>query len=614
MRRPRENLTPYPACREGKYAGKRLPTKLRLASLLVAALLASTLSSVVAQTPRTPVPLVTLVPPTPLPPPPTATPRPPLIQSALARIKADPPHVVIGIPYNISRFATLTITGEVEGFEADIAQAIADDWGVKLSLKQVTRQNALDLLLSGQIDLLMGQVILSRDEAKQAMLDFSDAIFASRQVALARENTIGDIKDLGGKTVGVVVGSRAEEAYNAWAAASGVQATVKRYAMIDEGIRALVNQQIDVLAGDRWELHERVAGIVFGVTLLPTPFRVEPYAIAMRRYDDNLRTLVNRTLQRLVKSQRLDPIYAQWFPNNLLPVSDRVIPRVWNNLDDDSRALADFSTDIVMPSQPVVARIKAKQPLRVAGLGALPGPNGKQPALEALNQALINEMARRWGVPVQQVQGSFGKGEDMIASGQADIAVGLEPHWGTVDRIDFAAIYALHGYRLMTPFGSSLITDFKDFFATNRQFAYFADDPDALELAKKEFEKVRIPLDTIKPMRLQVDNDAIQVLVTDRTANAVFGDSLRLWPIVQANPKFVQLTEKTYPTGGTKPISFGVPRNDADFRVLVEITLQDMYKDGTYQKIWTDTFGFGDPLTITVWPGPSTLFGIKTSG
>jgi polar amino acid transport system substrate-binding protein len=588
---------------------------LRLSALLIGLLtilLVLTGAVATAQTERTPVPLVTLVPPTPLPPGPTPTARPLLTQSALVRIKTDQ-RLIVGIPYNVARFSTLTVTGDVEGFEADIAQAIADDWGVKLILQQVTRQDAQDMLLGGQIDLLMGQVMPSRDDRRQALRDYSDPVFAGRQVALALENTVPDIKDLGGKTVGVVVASRAEEAYNAWAATSGVQATVKRYAMIDDALRALQNKEIDALAGDRWELHEKVAGIIFGVTLLPTPFRVEPYAIAMSRYDDNLRTLVNRTLQRLVKSQRLAPIYDQWFPANLMPASDRVVPRVWSSLDDDSRALADFPTDIIMPPQPVVARIKAKQPLRVAGLGAPPGSNGKPPVLEALNQAVVNEMAQRWGVPVQLVPDSYGKGEDVLASAQADIAVGLEPHWSTVDRIDFAGIYAQHGYRLMVPFGSTAVKDFADLFATRRQIGYFADDPGAVDLIKKEFEKVRIPPDTLVPLRMQVDNDAIQFLVTDHTANAVFADSLRLLPIVQANPKFVQLTEKTYPAGASKPVAFGVPRNDADFRVLVEVTLQDMYRDGTYQKIWEDTFGLGDPLTITVWPGPSTLFGIKTS-
>ena len=65
---------------------------------------------------------------------------------------------------------------------------------------------------------------------------------------------------------------------------------------------------------------------------------------------------------------------------------------------------------------------------------------------------------------------------------------------------------------------------------------------------------------------------------------------------------------------GIKAISFAVPRNDADFRVLVDVTLQEMYRDGTYQKIYNANFGVGNPLNVLVWPGASTLFGVKTSG
>ena len=48
--------------------------------------------------------------------------------------------------------------------------------------------------------------------------------------------------------------------------------------------------------------------------------------------------------------------------------------------------------------------------------------------------------------------------------------------------------------------------------------------------------------------------------------------------------------------------------------VLVEVTLQEMYRDGTYQKIYNANFGVGNPLNVLVWPGASTLFGVKTSG
>jgi ABC-type amino acid transport substrate-binding protein len=58
-------------------------------------------------------------------------------------------------------------------------------------------------------------------------------------------------------------------------------------------------------------------------------FRTEPYGIAMRRHDDNLRTLVNRTLQRLASTDRLKPLYDQWFPTNLMPNEERIYPQIW---------------------------------------------------------------------------------------------------------------------------------------------------------------------------------------------------------------------------------------------------------------------------------------------
>jgi len=577
--------------------------------LIVVFLLAGLSSAVIAQQPeRTPVPLVTLVPPTPLPPAPTATPQPMITQSALARIKANG-YITVGIPYNIARFATLTTTGDIDGFEADIAQAIADDWGVKLHWQQVTRRNGVDLLLNGQIDLLVGQVIVSRDT--QAQIDFSDPVFANRQVALApADSTMQDIKDLNGQTVGLVMGSRAEEAFNVWAEANSIQAEVKRYTMLDEALRALSKGEINALAGDRWELHERVAGVIQGVKLLSGAFRVEPYGIAMRRYDDNLRILVNRTLQRLVQSQRYTPIYDVWFPKNLMPEEDRVIPRVWLNIDADTRSYADFPTDILMPPQSGVARIKAKQAIRVAGLGAPVDASGKPTVFETFNQALVNEMGRRWGVAIEAVPDSYGKGEDVLASGQADLALGVEPHWGSVDRVDFVGVYADHGYRLLVR-AQSGIEDFSALFTGVRSVGVFADDQAAFDTAKKLMTKAGIAEGSIRKVNINSEQEAVERVFENQTARVLFADELRLIPIAQANPSKVQLAKKRY---DLKPISFAVQRNDPDFRVLVDVTLQEMYRDGTYQRLWKDTFGLGDPLSMTVWPGSSTVFGIKTSG
>ncbi|MBX3065634.1 MAG: transporter substrate-binding domain-containing protein [Anaerolineae bacterium] len=570
--------------------------------------------SVSAQTDRTPIPLATLVAPTPLPPLPipSATPLP--SQSAVARIKArispnNKPLLIVGIPYNIPPFAEITDTGAIEGFEADIARAVGEDWGADIEWKQVTSENAEHLLLSGAIDFLIGEQIVSRNV--QSEIDFTTPYFANRQVALAlADATQVDIKDLNGQTVGVVSGSRGAEAFNTWAEGNGVQANVISFAMLDDALRALADQQITALVGDRWELDQRVGGgKVGGLKLLNGAFRVEPYAIAMVRYDASLRTLLERTLQRLVSSDRLNQIYTRWFPGSDLLPEDHLIPSVWRNLDTDQRTLNDFENDIVMPAQPVIDRIKNGLPLRVAGLGEPMNAAGTQSPLEGINRAMIEEMARRWGATVEYVPDSYGKGEDLLASGQADIAVGIEAKWGAVDRIDFAGTYAQRGYRMMVRAQSNVET-FAALQTGSRNIGVFNDDPDAYEIAKKLAESIgvteevglrRVGYDTEQGAADAVFNNNIRIL---------FADAFRLIPLAAANPNRVQLTARLY---DARPIAFGLPRNDVDFRVLIDVTLQEMVKDGTYQRLWTQVFNVGDPLSVVIWPGTSVMFGIKAS-
>ncbi len=548
--------------------------------------------------------LATLVPPTLFPTniPPTAP--PPMIDSALKRIRADKnkPRLTIGILYNAKPFASLNETGEVIGFEADIGRALAEDWGIPTNpgtppiFQQVTRQNGVAMLLSGQIDLLMGQVIHTR--AMEQTLDFSEPIFVNHQVALTmNDNPAKDIAELGGQTVGVVIDSPAEQALAEWEKVTGVQLTVKRLALFDDGIKALDAHQIAAFVDDRWNLDAQVGGgKIANIKLLNGSFRDEPYAIAMRPHDNSLRTLVNRTLQRLAKREQFGPLFDRWFPQSILPADQRPIPVPWNGLDDDKRTIWDdnFPVDILLPTQPVQKQMETQKVIRVAGLGN-PDASGKYSLLDTFDQALVTEMARRWGVTTQFMLGTSANAEDLVASGTADLAVGLEPHWGTVERVDFAGIYAIHGYRLLVAVGRN-ISNFKDLLATNRNLGIFTDDPSAFQKALDIAKTVNVIRLNKKDLSSEAD---IIPLIASGDMSVVFGDSLRLIPYAAANPNVVKLLDKEYTR---QPLAFAVPRNDSDFRALVETTLQDMARDGTYQKIWKEQFGVGDPLTILYWP------------
>lgn len=561
-----------------------------------------------AQGGPTPIPLVTLVPPTPLPPAPTPTPIPPITRSAIARIlERDPKTLVVGIPFNLKPFASISETGELEGFEAGIASAIAEDWGVNIRFEPTTHKNSLDLLRQGRIDLLMGQQVILRDTG--GLLDFSDPIFIGKHVALKMaDNPLEKIEQLGGQTVGVVSGSPAEAVFAEWSAAVGLQATVNRYLMLDDALRDLGERKIAAIVADRWELDTRVRGKIEGVALMQGVFRTEPYGIAMLRGDENLRTLVNRTLQRFAASDRLNQIYSQWFPPGLLDPADRVTPRVWRDLETDTRTIENFPLDVVRPAQSIIEKIRAGQPLRIAGLG---GPSdGPTAPLERFNSALVYEMARRWGAQVEIVPNSFGVAEDVLASGNADLAVGLEPHWGTVDRLDYVGIYAERGYKFLARIGSG-VKSFGDLRFGLRSIATYADDPNAYEIAKKLALSVAIPEPTLRSVRVRSDEEGIEAVFEIQSARILFADALRIIPLAEANKAKVELGDNLYER---RPLAFGVPRNDVDFRVLVEVTLQDMARDGTYQRLWAEHWKLGEPLSIIIWPGPSNVFGIKTTG
>jgi polar amino acid transport system substrate-binding protein len=559
----------------------------------------------------------TRVPPTLLPPASTATPYPTITRSALARIRERAtPTLIVGVPANSPPFSVITDTGEYQGFDADLARAIAADWGVQVNFRQVTKQNAYALLQSGQIDLLMGGQMPQRE--MPAFIDYSDPYFISRQVALALADTSGDINVVNGQNVGVVISSAAQAAFAEWQARTGIPATVLPYAMLDDAIRDLSDRRIMAVVADRWELDQRVRGKIEGVRLLDGVYRTDPYAIAMLRYDDSLRTLVNRTLQRFVSSERLNEIYNQWFPEGLMPLSDRVLPFLWRDLDADTRTVAcaggsdclGFPADVVIPAASALDKIRAGQPLRVAGFGSPLNPDGSTSPLEQFNQALINELARRWNAPMEIIPTSYSNAEELLAAGAADLIVGAIPRWGTVDRFDYVGVYAARGYKLMVRIGSE-VEGFGGLRLGKRVIGTFADDPGAFDVARKLAISVGIPERTIQHVVLNNGPEAVEAVSSLQTVRVLYADSLRITPLVASYPAQVQATNTLY---DKRLLAFAVPRNDVNFRWLIDFTLQEMARDGTYQRLWETYWRQDQPLNIIVMPGGGFWQGVRTSG
>jgi ABC-type amino acid transport substrate-binding protein len=514
--------------------------------------------------------------------------------------------VRVGILFNESPFGVLDVRGNVSGFDADLARALATAWGVEVSFVQVTRQTALDTLIAGDVELLLAA--LPHTRALDTSIEFSQTYYPTMQSMMVRD---GDgavaLADMANRRIGVVAGTRAEEAVAYWFARTATPITVQAYLTLDQAIAGLAASEVDGVVANRIRL-ERTITTPGVVRLLDEAVMPEPFAIGIRRQDANLRALVNRTLQFLEGSSVLNEIHRANFNNAAYPTEGFIR---WANVGEEAPRPDQFGQDIPFPAQYVMPQMQANGVVRVAGGRDLPleAPESER-RLDAANRALAEAMAARWGVQVQYVAGEDAAA--LVASGAADIALGVTADWNTATQVDFTGAYLQRGQLMMVPSGSGF-AGFGDL--RGRVIGVFADEPNAAqrvtELAEAERTIIRSTFSILR------EQDAAFGMLVDLNYNAVFGDSLRILPLLQAEPDLLALF--TDADGNPRFFSrsflhLGTPRNDIDFRLLVEYTLQEMALDGGLESAVGSVTPPGGLVRLDVWPGAAEYFGYRLGG
>lgn len=544
----------------------------------------------------------TLVPPTLVPTQDVATQAAVSGVSALQRIQ-ETGTMRVGILYNAVPFGLLNIRGTVAGFDADLARSMADLWDVEVEFVQVTRQTALDLLIGGEVDFLAAAQIHYRELDTQ--VEFSQTYYVGSQAVMVRQDDgAASLADMAGRTLGVVMGTVSEAGVSAWQAA-GNGGQIHQYLSIDQALVGLVNGEVDGLVHHRHRLREILQPSM--VRILDDMLVEEPYAIAMRRQDANLRDLVNRTLQYLAQNGRLNEIYEANIPAGAYPPG---LILGWRNLGEDAPTLAGVSTEIRYPSEYVLNRLYSAQPLRIAGLTtpAEDAPESER-RLYTLNRAVVDHMLSRWGATGEYLPDSADNALELLANGQADLAVGVSPDWQWADRVDFTAAYLLHGQRLMVK-SNSQYESFNDL-RGGRWIGVFASEPGMASRVNELAASVNTAVNIFTMVR---DQDVPFYILEDQNADVAFGDSLKLIPHLEAYPNDFRMATRCAgcdPWYSREYVGLAVPENDLDFRLLVEYTLQEMRRDGTLDTLSQPVMLPGESPSLQIWPGPAEFAGFS---
>ncbi|MBP9944402.1 MAG: amino acid ABC transporter substrate-binding protein [Desulfomicrobium sp.] len=198
-------------------------------------------------------------------------------------------------------------TGEFEGFDVDLAKAMAEVLGVKVKFVDAEWQGLLGGLNKGDFDMLV--TCMSKSETRGQNVNFSDSYYSLADVmVVARDNQdIKTVSDLQGRIVGVQLGSGSEQAVDAM---TGFK-EVKRYNYNPEAFLDLKNGRIDALVvGYAYAVNQIKEDSSYKV--VGTPLAEAEIVVVMPKGADALTAQINEALAATRKNGAYDKAYATW--------------------------------------------------------------------------------------------------------------------------------------------------------------------------------------------------------------------------------------------------------------------------------------------------------------
>ncbi|MGB0388891.1 MAG: transporter substrate-binding domain-containing protein [Ardenticatenaceae bacterium] len=526
----------------------------------------------------------------------TATPSSP--RSVIERIRERDNTLLAGVKYDFKPFGFVGEGREVVGFDVDLVEAMADEWGVEVEFVQVTSSNRIPKLVAGEVDMLAASMTHNKERDEQ--IDFSQTYFLDGQSLLVREDSgIEGVKDLHGKTVAAIAGSTSIKQIKKQAEENSVSIGLLPFQEYPPALAAVEAGQIDALTTDSVALR-KFAQDNPELSVVGGLFTKEPYGMGLPSGDSYFHALVNFTLQKLKEDGTYDEIYHKWFGDEARPYEIEILPGEWRY------TFATSPTSLDKPEESAVERI-LEEGRFVAGVKVDSPPFGVLDEKNEKNQKnqqnepvgfdidIMKEFAERWlgdEKAVEFVPVSSSNRIEKLVAGEVDILAASMTHTKARDeKIDFSQTYFLDGQQLLVPQGAA-INEVADLDGKTVAAIQGSTSIDNIQAQADELGM------TIEILPFLEYPQALQAVKAGQV-DALTTDGSILQSFAQDNPNLLVVGEPF----SNEPYGLGIPHHDHEFMALVNFTLQEMKADGTYDQIYETWFGELKPYPIEIWPG-----------
>ncbi len=211
----------------------------------------------------------------------------------------------VGLDPTYPPFETIK-DGKVEGYDAELARAIAADLSVRVEFDTLALDTLYDALAAGKVDMLISALPFVYE--RQADVRYSAPYYQAGQVLLVRagDKSIGSVADLRGKRVGVELGSAADTQARLLARTAMPDMQLdSSYNSPQEAMATLSKGELDAAITDNTSAQAYLRDHPNSLTLPTPPITDEPYVVAMPVQATGLSASVDATIERLRASGEL---------------------------------------------------------------------------------------------------------------------------------------------------------------------------------------------------------------------------------------------------------------------------------------------------------------------
>ncbi len=206
----------------------------------------------------------------------------------------------VGTKFDQPLYGEKGLSGDVEGFDVEIAKLIADDLGVKADFTEAVSKNREPFIQNGNVDIVVATYTIN--DKRKAVVDFAGPYYLTGQSLMVRkdDSTIKTKDDLAGKKVCSVEGSTPAERIKTEAP----KAVITLFDTYGKCATAMENKQVDAVTTDEAILLGLAAKKPDAYQVVGRPFSEEPYGIGLKKGDQAFRDYINDFLEKIYEDGR----------------------------------------------------------------------------------------------------------------------------------------------------------------------------------------------------------------------------------------------------------------------------------------------------------------------